>query len=371
MIYWLYGLRHLLEEDNLLYKLLNLFKYQTFRAGGACLTAFVICLLVGPWMIARLRALKAGQPLRTAAEVHKLAELHEGKKGTPTMGGVLIIFAVVMSTLLWCRLDNVFVWACLFAMISMGAVGFWDDYVKVRKKHSGGITPRQKMLGLFGSALAVACILVFHPPIWKYISHLHIPFFKEPLYLAYGMIPFMVIVIIGASNAVNLTDGLDGLASGCTVSSAFAYATFAYVAGNRELADYLFVSHHPDVGEVAVLANALIGAAFGFLWFNCHPARVFMGDTGALAIGGLLATIAICCRQELIFIVVGGVFVMEAMSVMIQVFSFKLRKKRVFRMAPIHHHFELKGWKEGQVITRFWIMSFFFAMLGLATLKIR
>ncbi len=335
--------------------------------------AFLLCLLLGNRVILKLISLKAGQPLRQASEVHKLAELHGGKGGTPTMGGVLLIGSVIVSTLLWARLDNPMIWAVLFVGATLGALGFVDDYLKVTKKTSEGVHGKVKLLVQFLVAVAAIHFLSVHPETAQHMKQLYVPFFKEPVINDMGWFAyvFMAVVIIGCSNAVNLTDGLDGLATGCMLSSAMAYALLTYVTGHAVAANYLLLPHQALVGELTIICAAMVGAGLGFMWFNCHPAQVFMGDTGSLAIGGLLAMIAICAKQEVLLVVVGGVFVLEAVSVILQVLSFKLTGKRIFRMAPIHHHFELMGWKESKVIARFWIISIMFALLGLMTLKIR
>ena len=354
--------------------LVNLLRYITFRAGVACLLAFGLSLLCGRWVIRKLISLKVGQPVRSAEEVHKLAELHGGKAGTPTMGGVLILGTVLLSALLLSPLKNPLVLAVLFVMLGLGCLGFIDDYLKVSKKTSEGVRGKVKLMTQFGVALAVGLFLYNHPGTSGYIRELHVPFLKGPLIQDMGLwcLPLFIIVIVGSSNAVNLTDGLDGLAIGCTITAAMAYAVFSYLVGHQWLGErYLFLPYNEYSSELAVLCLALIGAGLGFLWFNCHPAKVFMGDTGSLAIGGALGTIAICCKHEIVLVIVGGVFVMEAGSVILQVASFKLRKKRIFRMSPIHHHFELKGWHENQVIIRFWTLSLIFALIGLATLKLR
>lgn len=374
MIYHLYHLRDLwFEPDNWLHAALNLFRYTTFRAGGAFFTAFLLSLLFGPRIIRRLISLKVGQPIRTADEVHKLAELHGGKAGTPTMGGVLILLTFVISCVIWVRPGNPFLWVILFVALSLGALGFLDDFQKVVRKNSAGLRPRAKLGGQLLVALLAGGALLVHPDTRDFLGELWVPFFKEPLVQNMGLwaLILFALVIVGASNAVNLTDGLDGLATGCMLTSVMAYALFGYVTGNVVYATFLGSPYHPAAGEIAVLCLALAGSLLGFLWYNCHPARVFMGDTGSLALGGTLGVIALCCRQELVLVIVGGVFVMEAMSVILQVASFRLRGKRIFRMAPIHHHFELKGWKESQVIVRFWMLSLLFAVLALATLKLR
>ncbi len=352
---------------------LNVFRYITFRSLGAAMTAFLLCLIFGNVVIRKLISLKVGQPIRTKEEVHKLAELHGGKRGTPTMGGVLLLGAVTVSTVLWARSDNQFVWLALFSMLWLGGVGFLDDYLKVAKKKSDGLPGRLKLVAQFTLAGIVTLFFLLNPALQVQARELFVPFYKEPLIANLGWFTFLfyALVVVGTSNAVNLTDGLDGLATGCTITSAFAYALLAYAAGNAKIATYLQIPFYAQAGELTVLCMALVGAGMGFLWFNCHPARVFMGDTGALAIGGVLGVVAICTKQELLLLVVGGIFVIEALSVILQVLSFKLTGKRILRMSPIHHHFELMGWKENTVIVRFWILSLMFACLGLATLKLR
>ena len=351
----------------------NVFSYVTFRSVAAAVTAFVISLIFGNFVIRKLTALKLGQPIRLAAEVHRLAELHGGKQGTPTMGGVLIIGAVVLSSILWARPDNRFVWLALFSMLYLGALGFADDYLKVAKKKSAGISGRYKLFFQIILALIVTAVFLTSPLLEVQARSLYLPFLKAPVIanMSWFTFLFFALVIVGSSNAVNLTDGLDGLAIGCTVTVAFAYALLSYAAGNFRIAEYLQVPFYPFTGELTVVCAALVGAGFGFLWFNCHPAKVFMGDTGSLAIGGMIGVVAICCKQELLLALVGGVFVIEAISVILQVLSFKLTGRRIFAMSPIHHHFELVGWKENTVIVRFWILSGIFALLVLATLKLR
>jgi phospho-N-acetylmuramoyl-pentapeptide-transferase len=351
----------------------NVFFYVTFRGVAAAVTGFALCLIFGNRVIGILTALKMGQPIRAAAEVHRLAELHGAKQGTPTMGGVLIIGAVFISSLLWARLDNRFVWLALFSMIYLGALGFADDYLKVTKKKTDGIPGRVKLLYQIALAAIVASVFLSSPLLEVQARALYVPFLKAPVItnMSWFTVAFFALVIVGASNAVNLTDGLDGLATGCTITVAFAYALISYAAGNFRIAEYLQVPFYPFTGELTVVCAALVGACLGFLWFNCHPAKVFMGDTGSLAIGGMIGVVAICCKQELLLAVVGGVFVIEAVSVILQVLSFQVTGKRIFLMSPLHHHFELKGWKENTVIVRFWILSAIFALIGLATLKLR
>ena len=351
----------------------NVFFYVTFRAVAAAITAFLLTLLFGNFVIRILTALKLGQPIRQASEVHRLAELHGVKAGTPTMGGVLIIGAVFISSFLWARPDNRFVWLALFTMLCLGGLGFADDYLKVTKKNTSGVNGRIKLLFQFILAGIITAVFLTSPLLEVQARELFVPFVKAPVVanMSWFTFFFFALVIVGSSNAVNLTDGLDGLAIGCTVTVAFDYALLSYVAGNFRIAEYLAVPFYPFAAELTVVCASLVGAGLGFLWFNCHPARVFMGDTGSLAIGGLLGVVAICCKQELLLVVVGGVFVIEAVSVILQVLSFKLTGKRIFAMSPLHHHFELAGWKENVVIVRFWIVSGIFALLGLATLKLR
>ena len=383
MIYWLYEHREWFawdwmgEHESPIYKLLNLFKYHTFRAGGAALTAFALSLLYGERVIRKLISLKVGQPIRTAEEVHKLFELHGKKAGTPTMGGVLIVATLLASVLIWARWDNPMVWTCMLATLGLGALGFMDDYEKVAKKNSKGVSARFKLVWQGAVGLIVGLLFAYgmghHDLDVSNMRELHLPFLKEPLLADMGIfaVAFYIFIMQGTSNAVNVTDGLDGLAAGCSVTTALSYTGFAYVCGSGKYADYLHVPFHPFAAELAIVAMALAGACIGFLWWNAHPARMFMGDTGSLALGGCIASLAIGCRQEIALVIVGGVFVMEALSVIIQVAYFKRTGKRIFRMTPIHHHFELGGWIENQVITRFWILSLIFALLGLATLKLR
>jgi phospho-N-acetylmuramoyl-pentapeptide-transferase len=355
----------------------NVFRYETFRAMAAALTAFMLSLALGPHTIVVLTRLKLGQPLRQKSEVRELADLHSAKKGTPTMGGILILSTVAISALLWCDPANRLVWLVLGSMLYLGLIGFADDYEKVAKKNSKGIRGWQKL-----TAQALLAIFVFL--YLKYMSsydgddsewsRLYIPFLKSAVVVNMGLlvtVVFFALVTMGASNAVNLTDGLDGLAIGCSISVALTYAIFCYVAGNAKLATYLILPLVSGAGELAVFCSAMVGAGLGFLWFNCHPARVFMGDTGSLALGGVLGVISICVHQELLLVIAGGVFVLEAGSVLLQVASFKLTGKRIFAMSPLHHHFELKGWDETTVVVRFWIMSLVGAMAALATLKLR
>jgi phospho-N-acetylmuramoyl-pentapeptide-transferase len=361
-------------------KVFNVFQYITFRGVFAALTAFVVSLALGNFTIRKLLSLKLGQPIRNAEEVHKLAELHGAKAGTPTMGGILLLGATILATILWARPDNAFVWVVLGSMCIAGALGFADDYLKVSKRNTAGVRERTKLFVQLIIAAGVTIFFLTTPSLNVQARELYVPFYKTMLVSNMGAVftfVFFAIIILGTSNAVNLTDGLDGLATGCTLTVTFAYAVLAYIAGHRGIAEYLKVPFYTQAGELTVFCMALGGASLGFLWFNAHPAKVFMGDTGSLAIGGAVGVVAICVKQELLLPIIGFVFVAEAVSVLIQRFYFKYTKRkygagrRVFRMAPLHHHFELSGWKENAVVVRFWIVSFVCALLGLATLKLR
>jgi phospho-N-acetylmuramoyl-pentapeptide-transferase len=366
MLYYLYHFSSLFGP-------LNVFRYETFRAMAAALTSLFLSFLLGPKTIVLLTRLKLGQPLRLKSEVRELADLHSSKKGTPTMGGILILLTVTLSSLLWCDPENHLYWLVLTSMLFLGFIGFADDYEKVAKKNSKGIRGWQKLVAQLLLAIFVFTFLRFYADYPGAANRLYIPFMKTPVVVDMGVLAvvFFAVVIMGTSNAVNLTDGLDGLAIGCCISVALTYAIFCYVAGNARLATYLFLPLVSGAGDIAVFCAALVGSGLGFLWFNCHPARVFMGDTGSLALGGVLGVIAICVHQELALVIAGGVFVLEAGSVLLQVASFKLTGKRIFAMSPLHHHFELKGWNESTVTVRFWIMSLVAALLALATLKLR
>jgi len=345
---------------------LHLFQYITFRAIMAALTALAVSLLLGPALIRKLAALKAGQVVRSDGP-----QTHLSKAGTPTMGGLLIIFAVAIATLLWADLGNRYVWVVLAVTLLFGAIGFYDDYRKLVLKDSRGLASRWKYFwqSVFGLGAAVFLYQTHQLPAE---TALYVPLFKQvaiPLGVLFIVVGYFIIV--GFSNAVNLTDGLDGLAIMPSVLVSGALGIFAYLAGNKLFSEYLGIPAIPGAGELAIFCSALAGAGLGFLWFNTYPAQVFMGDVGALAIGAALGTVALVVRQEIVLLVMGGVFVMETASVMLQVGSFKLRGKRIFRMAPIHHHFELKGWPEPRVIVRFWIISVVLVLIGLATLKVR
>ena len=344
----------------------NVFRYITFRSAGAVLTALLVSFLLGPSMIAWLRRLKVGQQVRDDGP-----KSHLTKQGTPTMGGLLIIAALVTSVLLWSDLTNKYVWVVLFATLSFGGIGFWDDYLKVVKKRSTGLRAFQK----FG--LQIAASLLIGIFLYKFsgdhqATFLSVPFMKRFLLnLGWFYVPFVAVVIVGSSNAVNLTDGLDGLAIGLVGIAATANAVIVYLGGNRIIADYLKILYIPGSGELAIFCGAMLGASLGFLWYNAHPAEVFMGDVGSLSLGGALGTLAVVTKHELILVITGGIFVMETVSVIMQVASYKLRGKRIFKMAPIHHHFEQIGWPESKVIVRFWIAGIILALISIGTLKLR
>jgi phospho-N-acetylmuramoyl-pentapeptide-transferase len=345
----------------------NLFRYLTFRSGGAILTALLISFIIGPRLIRWLRTKQhGGQPIRDDGP-----ETHLSKKGTPTMGGLMMLFAVTISTLLWADLSNHYVWILLFVTLGYGAIGFMDDYLKVSKKNHKGLSGKKKLVLQF--AIALLAVLWIGAAMPDHLENrLALPFVKHVLIdLGIFYIPFAMVVLVGASNAVNLTDGLDGLAIVPIMIAAGCFALIAYLVGNAVYANYLFLERVPGAGELAVFCAALIGAGLGFLWYNAPPAMVFMGDTGSLAFGGSLGTIAVITQHEIVLVIIGGLFVMEALSVMIQVASFKLTGKRVFRMAPIHHHYEKLGWKEPTVVIRFWIVAVILALIGLSTLKLR
>jgi phospho-N-acetylmuramoyl-pentapeptide-transferase len=350
----------------------NLFTYITFRSALAAATSLGLSIVLGPWMIEKLRAFNIGQNIRKE-HVDELHKIHQTKQGTPTMGGVLILTTVTIATLLWADVQNRLVIIALISMAWLGLVGFMDDYIKMKKKRSLGLTAKAKFAGPILLGLALGIYLYTHPTNAEFGTKLEVLFFKE-VFISLGLlyILFVVLVVVGTSNAVNLTDGLDGLAIGSVVIAVLAYTVMAYLVGRTDFAAYLFVTYVPGAGELAIFCSAIAGAGLGFLWYNAHPADIFMGDTGALALGGALGTVAILIKQELLLVFVGGIFVVEALSVIIQVLSFKLRGgKRVFKMAPLHHHFELSGWSETKVTIRFWIIAAIFALLSLSTLKVR
>ena len=358
-------LYHLLYPLHEYFSVFNVFRYITFRTIYASLTAFFICFLLGPWVIRKLAMMQVGQYIRDDGP-----KSHYDKAGTPTMGGLLIVGAVVASTLLWSDLTNSFVWIVLFVVIGYGFVGFIDDYLMQIKKQSKGLSVRKKFVLQFILAL-IAGILVYMSP--NFSTEVTIPFFKKlsPDF-RWGYIIFAAIVIVGASNAVNLTDGLDGLAIGPVSIAAASYMIFAYVAGHARISDYLQINYVAGSGELTIFCGAIAGAGLGFLWFNAYPAQIFMGDVGSLALGAVLGTIAVITKQEILLVLVGGLFVIEALSVIFQVGFFKMTAgRRIFKMAPLHHHFELKGWPEPKVIVRFWIIAIALALIAMSTLKLR
>jgi phospho-N-acetylmuramoyl-pentapeptide-transferase len=357
-------LYHLLYPLHTEFSALYVFKFITFRTIYAAITALVISFILGPWLIRTLSEMQIGQSIRKVGP-----ESHFKKEGTPTMGGTLILLAIVLPTLLWADLSNLYVWVTLLVTIGFGAVGFVDDYRKVKLKNSDGLSARAKMFWLLVITIAAGMLLYYYP---NFETTLAFPFFKglRPD-LGWFYIPFVVLVIVGSGNAVNLTDGLDGLAIGPMIIASGTYLLFAYLAGNAKLSSYLQISSVQGAGELSIICGAMVGAGLGFLWFNTYPAQVFMGDVGSLSLGGALGTIAVITKQELVLVIVGGIFVVEALSVIFQVASFRLWGKRIFRMAPIHHHFELKGWPEPKIIVRFWIISIILALIALSTLKLR
>jgi phospho-N-acetylmuramoyl-pentapeptide-transferase len=377
LLYWL-----LYEKLFQYVSAFRLFRYLTFRTAFASLTALFVGLIVGPAVVRRLREFQIGQYIREDGP-----KGHQKKAGTPTMGGVLIAIAIVVPTLLWADLTNKFVWIAVLSTMAFAGIGFADDYLKISRRRNLGLTGRTKMGLQILVSSGVAAVLVVMQAYGQYSTHLIVPFFKrvrpdlvipelvhQPHLWPLAFLPFMVfvcLVIVGSSNAVNLTDGLDGLAIGCTVIAAAALTVLTYVSGHAMFADYLELQRMPQVGELSIFCGAMVGASIGFLWYNAHPAEIFMGDVGSLALGGAIGTVAVIIKQELLLPFIGGVFVIEAVSVILQVGSYKMRKKRIFKMAPLHHHFELLGWSESKIIVRFWIASLVFALFALTTLKLR
>lgn len=356
---------HLLYPLHTVFSGFNIFRYITVRSIGGAVTAFLLMIILGPMFIRALRRFQIGQVVRDDGP-----ETHLAKQGVPTMGGLLILAAITGSTLLWARLDSVLVWLLLFVALFFGMIGAIDDMKKVRKQNSKGLSARGKLLLQVAGASVVGLFVLVHP---GFDGQLSVPFFKNIRPdLGWFYLVFAVLVIVGASNAVNLTDGLDGLATGPTVISGSVYLIFSYLAGHTVLADYLQIPFVPGAGELAIFCGALVGACLGFLWFNAYPAQIFMGDVGSLALGGALGAVAIIIKQEFLLAIVGGIFVMEALSVIMQVGYFKMTNgKRIFLMAPFHHHFEKKGWHEPKVVVRFWIVSIMLGLLAIATLKLR
>lgn len=343
----------------------NIFQYVTFRAAYALVTALLISLLLGPWIIKKLKKGKIGQKIRDDGP-----QSHLTKSGTPTMGGILILTAILIAIILWQDIDIHFTWILLLTVLGFGMIGFVDDYFKIKRESSIGLRAGLKWICQVGLAVVIAILLYSMGS--KETTLLYIPFIKENVAdLGFLFIPFAVLVLLGASNAVNLTDGLDGLATGLILMVAIPFAVLAYVTDNQTVAEYLNIPFVQNCGELSIAALAIIGACLGFLWFNAHPAEIMMGDTGSLALGGMIGVMALILKKEILLVIIGGVFVIETFSVIIQVLYYKCTKKRVFKMAPLHHHFELMGWKESKVVTRFWILGGLFAVLGLSTLKIQ
>jgi phospho-N-acetylmuramoyl-pentapeptide-transferase len=371
LIYRQYGA----TSESILFKGLNVFQYVTFRTAWATITALLISLFLGKWVIRRLAAMNVGQEIR-----EELSAEHQAKKGTPTMGGVLIIGAVILSTLLWARLDSTFLWLALIATTLFAVIGFADDYIKIVKKRSLGLTGKQKLVGQLLIAVGVWGVLYF---LTNYAWNLSVPFLKATVETDISYVGpwiyliFIVFILLGSSNAVNLTDGLDGLATSVTFIAMAALTALTYVTSDRRWAEYLELGHNPATGELTVFCGAMVGASLGFLWYNAPPAEVFMGDVGSLAIGGALGTVAILTKQEFLLPFIGGIFILEAMSVMVQVGYFKFTKrtggvgKRIFLQAPLHHHFQMSGWKEPKIVFRFVIVAVLFALLSLSTVKLR
>lgn len=360
----------------------NVFRYITVRTALASITALLLTLVLGPWVIRQLRMLQIGQFIREEGP-----KSHQSKAGTPTMGGVLIVTSTVIPTLLWGDLENAYVWLAVFTMLIFGTIGFIDDYSKVIKRRNLGLTGKRKFVLQIIASSAIAVALLILTTTGTYSTQLSVPFFKnfhpdlvissllqQPYLWMLAYLPFLIFVVmvmVGSSNAVNLTDGLDGLAIGCVVVAAGALTVLTYVTSHARFSAYLDLQHLPQVGELTIFCGALVGSSLGFLWYNAHPAEVFMGDVGSLALGGSIGMIAVAIKQEILLFFVGGVFVLEALSVILQVASFRLTGKRIFRMSPLHHHFELAGWSESKIIVRFWIAALVFALFSLTTLKLR
>jgi len=377
MLYWLFY-----EKLFHLYSPFRVFQYATFRTGMASLTALLLSIALGPWLIARLRRFQIGQHIREDGP-----KSHQKKAGTPTMGGLLICVSIVVPTLLWANLGTPAVWVALLGLVSFGAIGFWDDYTKVTRKRNLGLTARQKLAMQIIAAMLIGVVLLGMNARGLYSTSMNLPFIKnfKPDLLVHAWLKspltyplafvffygFLILVLVGSSNAVNLTDGLDGLAIGLMIIAAGAMTMLSYVTGHAEFAKYLELSRTPGATELTIFCAAMTGASLGFLWYNAHPAEIFMGDVGSLALGGGLGTVALLLKQEVLLLFIGGVYVIEAISVILQVGSFKLRGKRIFKMAPLHHHFEALGWQESKIITRFWIAGLIMALFALTTLKLR
>jgi phospho-N-acetylmuramoyl-pentapeptide-transferase len=377
MLYWL-----LYEQLYRWFSPFRIFRFITFRTAFASLTALFLCMVLGPWLIRKLREFQIGQHIREEGP-----KSHQKKAGTPTMGGVLIVISIVLPTLLWANLTNAYVWIAVFGILAFGAIGFWDDLSKVRKKTNLGLTGRRKFSAQCLVALAIGGCLLALRAHGEYSTAMNVPFFKtfkpsliiasllgSPFTWAFAFIfffLFLMFVIVGSTNAVNLTDGLDGLAIGLMIIASGAMTVLTYTSGHAEFAKYLDLVRLPGAGELTVFCGAMTGASLGFLWYNAHPAEIFMGDVGSLALGGSLGVVAVLIKQEILLLFIGGVFVVEALSVILQVGSYKLRGKRIFKMAPLHHHFEALGWTESKIIVRFWIAGLVMALFALTTLKLR
>jgi len=377
MLYYL-----LYQEGFPIFSPLRVFGYITFRTAYASLTALLLCLVLGPWLIRKLREFQIGQAIREEGP-----KSHQAKQGTPTMGGVLINISILVPTLLWADLRNPYVWVAMTALAAFGAVGFWDDYRKVTSRQNLGLTARRKIALQVGISLTLGAALVVLQAVGMYSTKMNVPFVKSfapdllvdkwlanpytyPFAFVFFLL-FLTVVLVGSTNAVNLTDGLDGLAIGLTVMAAGALTVLTYAAGHATIAAYLDIQRVPRAAELTIFCGSMVGASLGFLWYNAHPAEVFMGDVGSLALGGAMGTVAVLVKQEILLLFIGGVFVIEALSVIVQVGSYKLRGKRVFLMAPLHHHFEQLGWAESKVIARFWIAGLVMALFALTTLKLR
>ena len=360
-------LYHLLYPLHEYVSAFNVFRYITFRAAYATVTALLISFVLGPWLIRFLRRKSVGEQIKPDGP-----KSHESKRGTPTMGGILILTAVFVPTLLWCNLKNPYVLIALATTLWMGLIGFVDDYLGVVKKRPKGLVGRYKLIGQISYGLALGLYLYFNPLIEDAATLTSIPFFKG-LFINFGPVYVLLVMLVltATSNAVNLTDGIDGLAIGLGAFCFVAFAGLAYISGNRVFSEYLNILYLDGSGELSIFCMAVVGASLGFLWYNSHPAQIFMGDTGSLALGGSLGIVAVLLKRELLLLVIGGIFVAEALSVIIQVASFKLRKKRVFKMAPLHHHFELSGWSESKIVARFWIVATLLTLLSLSTLKLQ
>ncbi|HLX45257.1 MAG TPA: phospho-N-acetylmuramoyl-pentapeptide-transferase [Bryobacteraceae bacterium] len=377
MFYWLFY-----EKLFHYYSPFRIFQYSTFRTAMASLTALFVSIFLGPWLIARLREFQIGQHIREDGP-----KSHQKKAGTPTMGGLLICTAIIVPTLLWGNLSVPAIWVALAGLITFGAIGFWDDYTKVARKRNLGLTPREKMTLEISAGVLIGALLLAMSARGHYTTSMNVPFAKnvKPDLLIHSLLAnrfthalaflpflaFLLLVLVGSSNAVNLTDGLDGLAIGLMIIAAGAMTILSFLGGNAELSRYLELSRTPGAAELSIFCGAMTGASLGFLWYNAHPAEIFMGDVGSLALGGGLGTVAVLLKQEILLLLIGGVYVIESLSVILQVGSFKLRGKRIFKMAPLHHHFEAIGWQESKIITRFWIAGLIMALFALTTLKLR